>query len=119
VQHYENGPIAGLLGMQSAHNDVAWVTLPPRKCEIFIVYSELGLRAEKLIGSLNPNVLAARKIGLEKESLRVGASGRISQADHPSALGSALTHPSITTDFSEALLEMVTPPCDSAADALR
>jgi len=82
------------------------------------VYSELGLRAEKLVGSLNPKVLAARKIGLEKESLRVGSSGRISQADHPSALGSALTHPTITTDFSEALLEMVTPPCDSAADAL-
>lgn len=72
-----------------------------------------------LVGSLTPVVMAARKIGLEKESLRVSASGGISQANHPSALGSALTHPSITTDFSEALLEMVTPPCDSASEALR
>lgn len=60
-------------------------------------------------------VLGGRQIGLEKESLRVSASGSISQVDHPRALGCALTHPFITTDFSEALLEMVTPPCDSAA----
>jgi glutamate--cysteine ligase len=62
--------------------------------------------------------LAARKIGLEKESLRVSTSGRICQTDHPQTLGAALTHPSITTDFSEALLEMVTPPCDSAEAAV-
>ncbi|MFK7892618.1 MAG: glutamate--cysteine ligase, partial [Granulosicoccus sp.] len=55
---------------------------------------------------------------MEKESLRVDVTGAISQSDHPPALGCALTHPSITTDFSEALLEMVTPPCDSAASAL-
>jgi len=82
------------------------------------VYSEVRRRSEKLSGSLNPTVLAARKIGLEKESLRVSSSGRICQTDHPQALGSALTHPSITTDFSEALLEMVTPPCDSAKEAV-
>lgn len=82
------------------------------------MYSEIKQRADKLVGSQSPDVLSARKIGLEKESLRVSASGGISQADHPQALGSALTHPSITTDFSEALLEMVTPPCDSAEDAL-
>lgn len=70
------------------------------------------------MASLNPSVLAARKIGLEKESLRVNAAGGISQTDHPHSLGAALTHPSITTDFSEALLEMVTPPCNSAAEAL-
>ncbi len=28
---------------------------------------------------------------------------------HPRALGSALTHPSLTTDYSEALLELITP----------
>jgi len=47
--------------------------------------------------------------GLEKESLRVTPEGYISVADHPAALGSALTNPYITTDFSEALLEFITP----------
>src|SRR5690348_7765500 len=48
--------------------------------------------------------------GLEKESLRVDAEGCLAQTPHPRQLGSALTHPSITTDYSEALLEFVTPP---------
>jgi len=82
------------------------------------VYSEVRQRTERLVASLDPSVLANRKIGLEKESLRGNNSGRISQANHPAELGAPLTHPSITTDFSEALLEMVTPPCDSAADAV-
>ena len=47
--------------------------------------------------------------GIEKESLRVAAGGTLAQTPHPHALGSALTHPSITTDYSEALLELVTP----------
>ena len=82
------------------------------------MYFEVRQKTEKLAGSLSPSVLAARKIGLEKESLRVGSSGRICQTNHPRSLGAALTHPSVTTDFSEALLEMVTPPCDSAEAAL-
>ena len=63
-------------------------------------------------------MLAGRRIGLEKESLRVRPNGAISREDHPEALGAALTHPAITTDFSEALLEMVTPPCASSGEAL-
>ncbi len=47
--------------------------------------------------------------GIEKESLRVSADGHISQSSHPQALGSNLTNPFITTDFSEALLEFITP----------
>lgn len=85
---------------------------------MFIVYSEVRQRADKLVRTQTPEVLAERKVGLEKESLRVKGNGGISQADHPEALGAALTHPFITTDFSEALLEMVTPPCDSAEEAL-
>lgn len=46
--------------------------------------------------------------GLEKESLRVASVGLLAQTPHPHALGSALTHPSITTDYSESLLEFVT-----------
>ncbi len=55
-------------------------------------------------------VLAGNRIGLEKESLRVSPEGRIASTPHPRALGSPLTHPYITTDFSEALIELITPP---------
>ena len=46
--------------------------------------------------------------GVEKESLRVQPNGELSLTPHPTSLGSALTHPSITTDFSEAQLELIT-----------
>jgi hypothetical protein len=48
--------------------------------------------------------------GYEKECLRVDASGNLAQTPHPARLGSKLTHPWITTDYSEALLEFITPP---------
>ena len=47
--------------------------------------------------------------GIEKESLRVSKEGFISDRQHPKGLGSSFTNPSITTDFAEALLEIVTP----------
>ncbi len=62
--------------------------------------------------------LRGRLIGLEKESLRVSAEGKIAQTPHPPALGSALTHPYITTDYSEALLELITPPLASVTELL-
>jgi len=46
--------------------------------------------------------------GIEKESLRVTLEGTLAQTPHPIALGSALTHPQITTDFSEAQPELIT-----------
>ncbi len=57
-------------------------------------------------------------IGLEKEALRVTADGRVAPTPHPLALGSALTHPNITTDFSEALVELVTPALSRPQDVL-
>ena len=63
--------------------------------------------------------LAKSKIGLEKESLRVVPEGGIAQTPHPAAWGSPLTHPLITTDFSEALTELVTPPCDSVSEVIQ
>jgi glutamate--cysteine ligase len=48
--------------------------------------------------------------GLEKESLRITPKGAMAQTDHPASLGAALTHPHITTDYSEALLEFITQP---------
>ena len=46
--------------------------------------------------------------GIERECLRVDAHGHLAMTPHPIALGSALTHPQITTDYSEALLEFIT-----------
>ncbi|QBQ96213.1 glutamate--cysteine ligase [Paraburkholderia pallida] len=47
--------------------------------------------------------------GIEKESLRVTRDGHLAMTPHAAALGSALTHPSLTTDYSEALIEIITP----------
>lgn len=58
-------------------------------------------------------------IGLEKETLRVGHDGGLAQTPHPLKLGSALTHPHITTDYSEALLEIVTPPSQDIPSVLK
>ncbi|MEO4048584.1 glutamate--cysteine ligase [Pseudomonas sp. CAU 1711] len=46
--------------------------------------------------------------GIERETLRVTERGELARSDHPVALGSALTHGQITTDYSEALLEFIT-----------
>ena len=46
--------------------------------------------------------------GIEKESLRIDQFGFLSQSPHPTELGSALTHPNVTTDFSESQLELIT-----------
>ena len=56
--------------------------------------------------------------GLEKESLRVTQSGSISKLPHPSKWGSALTNPHITTDYSEALPEFITPPFEDTDKTL-
>jgi len=57
--------------------------------------------------------------GIEREALRARASADLSMNDHPPALGAALTHPSITTDYAEALLEFVTGTHNDTADTLR
>ncbi len=56
--------------------------------------------------------------GIERETLRTSALGVISQKPHPKALGATLTHPYITTDYSEALLEFITPVFQSAHETL-
>ena len=54
--------------------------------------------------------------GIERESLRVTQEGKISQSNHPKSLGSPLTSEDITTDFAEALVELVTPTFESAEE---
>ena len=60
-----------------------------------------------------PQLLKGMLRGIERETLRMQSNGYLSQQPHPQALGSALTHPHITTDYSEALLEFITQPHDS------
>ena len=57
----------------------------------------------------NRSAIVGIKRGIERETLRITEQGRLSAKQHAAALGSPLTHPSITTDFSEALLEFITP----------
>jgi len=58
--------------------------------------------------ALTEQQLLGMRRGLEKESLRVQENGQLATTPHPEQLGSALTHPHITTDFSEAQLELIT-----------
>ena len=58
--------------------------------------------------AIAPERLKAMRRGIEKESLRAQPTGGLALTPHPAALGSALTHPSITTDFSESQVELVT-----------
>src|SRR5688572_13159204 len=66
-----------------------------------------------------PERLPGLRRGIEKESLRVRPDGALALTPHPHALGSALTHPCITTDFSESQLELITGVRASAAEALQ
>ncbi len=66
----------------------------------------------------NPMCLKGLLRGIEKESLRVTADGDLSKKGHPNALGSPLTHPAITTDFSESQLELITGVNSSATACL-
>lgn len=65
-------------------------------------------RFTERLRSLSPAVLAGLRRGIEKESLRVRPDGTLATTPHPAALGAALTHPHITTDFSESQLELIT-----------
>ncbi|HSU76543.1 MAG TPA: glutamate--cysteine ligase [Burkholderiales bacterium] len=58
--------------------------------------------------SLSGDALRGMRRGIEKESLRVRPDGMLAQTLHPQALGATLTHPHITTDFSESQLELIT-----------
>ena len=74
------------------------------------MYQTARQRLQKLIDLEHSHLMRNSRIGLEKECLRVNKEGRITQTPHPKDLGAALTHPYITTDYSEALIEFITPP---------
>lgn len=65
-------------------------------------------RITEALQALSPSHVLGMRRGVEKESLRTQPSGRLATTPHPVALGSALTHPHITTDFSESQVELIT-----------
>ncbi|MFP3515800.1 glutamate--cysteine ligase [Pseudomonas sp. SIMBA_077] len=81
--------------------------------------SELLIRRLSLLGE--PTHLSLLKQclhGIERECLRVTADARLAQTPHPEELGSALTNDQITTDYSESLLEFITPALPDPTDTL-
>src|SRR5439155_12086034 len=66
------------------------------------------IEAEKRLNSLPVSAINGMRRGIEKESLRAHADGTLATTPHPAALGSPLTHPHVTTDFSESQLELIT-----------
>lgn len=83
------------------------------------MYQTLHQRLTRLFNADPRALLEGRLLGLEREALRVAPDGHIAQTPHPAVLGSALTHPAITTDYSEALLELITPPLSSPEATLQ
>jgi glutamate--cysteine ligase len=75
---------------------------------VILVLSELVLPLEERLSALPGEVLRGLRRGIEKESLRVQPDGLLAATPHPARLGSALTHPHITTDFSESQVELIT-----------
>ncbi|MCG7591955.1 MULTISPECIES: glutamate--cysteine ligase [unclassified Halomonas] len=86
--------------------------------EPLTVPPSLTAQVERLLPSARLGRLGRLRRGLEKEGLRVDAHGHIAQTPHPHALGSKLTHPHITTDYAEALLEYITPVYSEPKEAL-
>ena len=82
------------------------------------MYEQLHSTLSRISLDKQWHLLSGSRIGLEKESLRVDCDGKISRQPHPPGLGAALTHPFITTDYSEALLELITPPMQEILSTL-
>jgi len=75
-----------------------------------VVDKKFERRLAGLVNSGERGVLRGGRKGVERESLRVTPDGRIARTSHPASLGAPLTNEHITTDFSESLIELVTPP---------
>jgi len=73
---------------------------------------------EQRLAALTPQRLQGMRRGIEKESLRSLPTGALALTPHPVPLGSALTHPNITTDFSESQVELITGVHASAQECL-
>jgi glutamate--cysteine ligase len=72
------------------------------------VSTERDVLPRDRLDALPKGALTQLRRGVEKESLRVRPDGTLATTPHPAKLGSALTHPLVTTDFSESQLELIT-----------
>src|SRR4051812_21150799 len=84
-----------------------------------LTFDSRPMSYQQRLNALPRTVLAGLQRGIEKESLRVGRDGRLALTPHPEQLGSALTHPFITTDFCESQLELITGVHDSVEACIR
>jgi glutamate--cysteine ligase len=78
--------------------------------------NQLSLNIAALKSFANPLREVGR--GIEREALRVTPLGHLSRRGHSKKLGASLTHPHITTDYAESLLEFVTPPLEDVDQLL-
>jgi glutamate--cysteine ligase len=76
-------------------------------------------RLAALVNSRERQVLQGGLKGVEKESLRVESDGSLAATPHPQALGATLTHEYLTTDYSESLIELVSPPFKQSWELLQ
>ncbi|WP_039415629.1 glutamate--cysteine ligase [Pandoraea pulmonicola] len=81
-------------------------------------HDTLDRRLALVMQPANRALLGEGLSGIERETLRVESDGALALTPHPRALGAALTNDEITTDYSEALLEFITPPQRDAADVI-
>lgn len=70
------------------------------------------------VNKLEKSVLEGT-FGIEKEGIRVDDNQKLALTDHPELLGDRSYHPYIQTDFSEAQLELVTPPEHSLKETFK
>jgi len=79
---------------------------------------QITTRLTQLSAALADTGVLGIKRGIEREALRICEQGKFATNDHPKALGAALTHPLITSDYAETLLEFITPVSDSVEQLL-
>jgi glutamate--cysteine ligase len=104
-------------GKTAGRNVLNTSLLSVRSTKKFQLTKTFNKRFDALIASGAP--LGGGQKGIEKEALRLDRDGYLSSKRHPPGLGSALSNHFITTDFSEALLEFVTPVYTNTWEALR
>jgi glutamate--cysteine ligase len=100
---------AAILGAPSACNPPQWVIDEEQPARTMLKFTSCH-QIRQFSTPESASLLTGIVRGFERECLRVDADGRMARTPHPSALGSKLTHPWITTDYAEALLEFITPP---------
>lgn len=94
------------------------LVLPYRLEDIFLTTTELQKRLDALSSPQHKQAIKGIKRGIEREALRINPNGTIAQTPHPRTAGHPLTHGSITTDFSESLLEFITPVSEDPEETL-